>query len=227
MSLDISTVVVADDHELFRSALAQVLRREFKVRTIIEAKSLAEAVEALERASDVALVSIDLAMPGMDGAASLQRIRAAFPSVRLVVVTGSERREDVLLTLGAGAHGFIPKTYGICEIAAALRVVLKDKIFVPPAIAEIGVDAILPQAAPPVAALEQKAGRINLSPRQSDVLNLMMQGKSNKEIARGLGLAEGTVKVHVAALFRALGAHNRVSAIAALTLATGDRATAS
>ena len=209
------SALVADGHELFRAALAEFLRREFNFRLVIETSSLDEAIEHLGKTPDIALATIDLRMPGMAGAASLHGIRQVYPDLKLAVVTCSERREDVLLALDAGANGFIPKAFGTAELGSALRLILEGQIFVPASLATSqasGVAARKPVAPP---APEPKLN--GLSPRQKNVLDLMALGKSNKEIARDLHLAEGTVKVHVNALYRALGAHNRVSAVAAMS----------
>lgn len=213
-SMAMAIAIVADDHELFRSALAEMLRREFGFRQVIEAGSLDAAVEHLGQVPEVVLACIDLAMPGMSGTASLLGIREVYPDVRVAVITGSVRREDILSALGAGVHGYIPKTLRIVDIAAAIRTILEGRIFVP---AEL---ATSPEVSPQKTTLRQepelKSRLYALSPRQTEVLSLMAEGKSNKQIARNLGLAEGTVKVHVAALFRALSINNRVSAVAAL-----------
>lgn len=220
-SLPLSGAIVADDHELFRSALAEILRREFHFHRIIEAASLDAAVEHLGQAPDVTFACIDLAMPGMNGTAGLLAIREVYPNVRVAVITGSERREDILGALGAGVHGYIPKTLRIVEIAAAIRTVLEGGIFVPAALAKKSPGAS-PQRVMPPPVQESKSKSYVLSPRQTEVLTLMAEGKSNKQIARDLGLAEGTVKVHVAALFRTLGTNNRVSAVSALMQIKGS-----
>lgn len=148
-------------------------------------------------------------MPGMHQAAHLSVIREHFPHVRVVVVSASSRRADILAALDAGAHGFIPKGIGVAELAKAIRSVLDGIIYVPPSLAECGPAPAAPPAlehpldAPPSAVLG------HLTPRQREVLELLVQSRSNKEIARHLGLGEGTVKIHVAALLRNLGAHNR------------------
>lgn len=194
--------------------MVELLKRDFNFKTIIEAASLDEAIDQLGRVPDITFASLDLSMPGMNGAASLLEIREIYPEVRIAVVTASERREDILTALDAGVHGFVPKTLGIQEASKAFRLILSGHIFVPAALA-------IPARKPcseegPSPSPDPVAKFAGLSPRQKDVLNLMSQGLSNKEIARNLDLAEGTVKVHVNALFRALGAHNRVSVVAAL-----------
>lgn len=215
MTFNAASAIVADDHELFRAALAEILRREFGFGLVIEAGSLDDAVDLLGRTSNVAFASIDLAMPGMNGEASLLSIREEYPDIRLAVITGSERRDDILLALDAGVHGYIPKTLKIAEIAAALRTILEGRIFVPPVLANKAFPSTRRNQVAP--AVPHAPPRLSgLSPRQRAVLDLISLGKSNKEIAHELRLAEGTVKVHVSALFRTLGTHNRMGAVAAI-----------
>lgn len=213
-SLGEGSAIIADDHELFRAAMVELFKRAFNFKEILEAASLDEALDLLGRVPSVTFAALDLAMPGMNGTQSLAGIREVFPEVRIAVVTASERREDILSALGAGVHGFIPKTLGIQEASNAFRLILSGHIFVPAALATPPPKLSSEDIPPPISdAVAKFAG---LSPRQKDVLTLLSQGLSNKEIARSLELAEGTVKVHVNALFRALGAHNRVSVVAAL-----------
>jgi DNA-binding NarL/FixJ family response regulator len=205
--------VVADDHELFCAGLSAMLKRDLGFDEVFEAGSLDEAVEHLSR-NEVAFASFDLMMPGVTGMASLQGVREVFPSVRVAVVTASTQRENMLLALQAGMHGYVPKTFGIPEIARAIRQVMDGHVFVPPCLAELPLGAS-DLTAPHSEKTLVQAFKAELTLRQREVLRLMAEGKSNKEIARALGLAESTVKVHVNALFRTLGVHNRLSAIGA------------
>lgn len=199
--------VVADDHELFRSALSAVLKSRLGFADVIETASLDEA---LERLGDVraTLALFDLNMPGMATASSLLAVRECYPGVRVAVVSASERRRDILLALEAGVHGYVPKALPVDAIADALRTVLDGSIFVPPSLADVG----RPGEPVPVTPEPTGSAAVSLTPRQRDVLDLLMQGKSNKEIARALTLGEGTIKVHMAALFRTLGVQNRSAA---------------
>jgi DNA-binding NarL/FixJ family response regulator len=217
-----STALIADDHELFRPGLAAIFRSDLGFANVIETGSFDTAMEHLGRNPDIAFASFDLSMPGMDGAVSLQGVREVFPSVQLVVVTGSIRREDILNALAAGVHGYVPKTLRIGEITRALQLVLEGFVFVPPSLPNLPLGP--PSATWPIqsAAVKSPGAAVksskatDLTTRQREVLRLMAEGKSNKEIAQALDLAEGTVKAHVNALFRTLGVHNRVSAAAAI-----------
>jgi DNA-binding NarL/FixJ family response regulator len=214
MSSGKARALVADDHELFRIALATMLKRDLGFGEVIEAETVDAGVEKLRHEPRVSLATFDLIMPGMNDT-TLSGLRESFPGLRVVVVTSSLRREDILRALSAGVHGYIPKTMRIGDIAAALRSVLDGHLFVPSVLAD-GVEAsqVLPPSLPQPA--PDNTGQKGLTARQQEVLRLLAQGRSNKEIARGLNLSEGTVKAHVNSLFRALGVHNRIGAAAAL-----------
>jgi len=202
--------IVADDHEMFRNALAGFIRQDFEFDDVVQVGSFVEALQVLNERPSVSLISLDLGMPTMDGTRSIRAVRSAFPDARVAVITASEHRDVILSLLQAGVHGFIPKTLGIREIRAALQRILAGEIFVPPTLS-MAPDDMLPSS--PRISEGTSSQQHKLSPRQKEVFDLISLGKSNKEIAIKLGLSEGTVKVHVNALFRALGAHNRVGAI--------------
>lgn len=203
--------LVVDDHEMVRVLLSSVMRRDLGFGSVLEAASLEEAVQLLGRTRNVALACFDISMPGMKSLKDLQGIRDAFPAVRLAVVTASTDRADVLLALAVGVHAYVPKTLGVGEIVKALRLVMDGQIYIPSLLAQAPaqIRQVDRSTAPP-------ARPVELTQRQREVLRLMAEGKSNKSIARALHLSEGTVKVHVNALFRALGVHNRVSAVRAV-----------
>lgn len=214
--------LIADDDDFFRIALRTILTRELDFSEVVETSSLDEAIEKLSERQDIALALFDLAMPGMETPASLGAVRDFHKQMRVAVVSASSRRSDILSALEAGVHGYVPKGLGASELTAALRLVVGGTIFVPPAVAD--------RTMPPEGNTTVQAGVIadkpvldTLTPRQRDVLKLIVQGFSNKEIARKLHLGEGTVKIHMAALFRNLGVRNRAAAAAAGSrLITGD-----
>jgi DNA-binding NarL/FixJ family response regulator len=131
-------------------------------------------------------------------------------------VSASKRRNDILLALEAGAHGYIPKGLGAVELAAAIKTVRSGSIYVPVSMADLQEGEEKTQEVRlRSASVDPDTDETPLTPRQRDVLELLVTGMSNKEIARALQLGEGTVKVHVAALFRTLGVTSRAGAAAA------------
>ncbi len=227
--------LVADDDDIFRLAMATLLRRDHGFESVLEATSLDTALAMLgEQEADFRLAVFDLAMPGMTEAASLMAVRECFPRTAVVVATSSMQRRDVLRALEAGVHGFVSKSQGLADIGQAIEVVLSGSIYVPKWLAEPPA-AEMPRLLDGTAGLQASRGSSpgagdagmpapQLTQRQAEVLDLVAQGKSNKEIARAMALAEGTVKVHVAALLRAFNVSTRAAVAAASTrLANGDK----
>ncbi|MEZ5935757.1 MAG: response regulator transcription factor [Alphaproteobacteria bacterium] len=205
----IAKALIADDHSLFRKGLALALSDLLGVGTVVEASSLDEAADQLARQTDVGLVLIDLHMPGMDGMDSIRALVEGHPDVPVVVVSAAEERDLVLAALDAGARGYIPKSLEEKALCHALQEIAAGEIYVPPTLVR-RADAPERAKAPSSAPLSLD----RLTPRQRDVLALLAQGRSNKEIARALDIAEGTVKIHLAALLRILGVRNRTEAAA-------------
>jgi DNA-binding NarL/FixJ family response regulator len=215
-------ILIADDHELFRDGLRHVLDQLGGPLTIVEASDFNQALAAVERERDIDIVLLDLSMPGMSWNDGLQRLRETLPeSVPLIVLSASDDRRHVLQAVNMGAAGFIPKTSSSRVMLSALKLVLSGGVYLPPALLEQGAQGLDGLGSPP--------GGENavsfLTPRQREVLTLLGQGKSNKEIARVLQLAEGTVKLHVTAILKALNVNNRTRAVVAasqLGLTTPD-----
>jgi DNA-binding NarL/FixJ family response regulator len=200
--------LIADDHELFRSGLRQLLIDALDVSEVREAETLDQAIDILtnEGAGDIVLV--DMRMPGMSGAEALSALRDGFPEAKVAVVSALEGRADIIAALGAGVHGYIPKSLPSAEIANAIRTILDGGIYVPPA---------LGRREPDTAVRSNEALEADkLTSRQKEVLAELLKGRASKEIARTLDIAEGTVKIHLAAIYRALGVRTRAEAIARL-----------
>jgi DNA-binding NarL/FixJ family response regulator len=198
-------ILLADDHALFRSGLSLVLQQLGPEVSIIEACNFDEALD--QASSDLDLVLLDLNMPGMDGPAGLGRIRASVATVPVVVISASEDVADIEQLLEAGAVGYIPKSSSSQVMLSALALVLAGGTYVPSQVLRRGAHAVPAQDKAGAGAL--------LTDRQLDVLRLLVQGKSNKVIARELRLSEGTIKIHLASLYRALNAANRTEAVVA------------
>jgi len=198
-------ILIADDHGLYREGLATLIRDSVDVEEVLEAASLEDAMSFLEDTA-IGCILVDLNMPGMDGVASLLAIRQRRADLRIVVVSGSDQRDDVLGALANGAHGYVWKGSDNEEIARALAAVLQGTIYVPSFLAGAGEKENRGPSGPAI-------DLSRFTPRQAEVLTLLAKGMSNKEIARELDLAESTVKIHVAAIFRELGARNRTQAV--------------
>ncbi|MDH4287874.1 MAG: response regulator transcription factor [Aquincola sp.] len=206
-------VLIADDHPLVRDALARTVRELDAHAEVLQAGDLAGLLQAAQQAeADLAIV--DLQMPGMDGLAGLRRLRATVPTLPTVVASGQEDAATIRAVLAAGAMGFIPKSERPEVLLGALRLVRMGGTYVPPRL----LDAVEATAAPSAKVAE-------LTPRQLDVLRLLMRGEPNKVIARELGLTEGTVKIHIAAILRTLQSRNRTEAVVrARALGLGESA---
>ena len=204
-------ILIADDHEMFRDGLRHVLDQLGGDLTIVEAADFLQAIAAVEREPDIDIVLMDLSMPGMEWSEGLERLKAMLPeAVPLIVLSASDDRRHVLQAVNLGAAGFIPKTSSSRIMLSALKLVLSGGVYLPPALLESSVGI----GAGGSATVDEQAVSF-LTPRQREVLTLLGQGKSNKEIARVLELAEGTVKLHVTAILKALNVNNRTRAVVA------------
>ncbi len=174
-----------------------------------EASDCAAALE-LVAARRYDLILLDLNMPGLNGLDALEALRAAAADTPLVVLSAENSPSIVRAAIEGGAMGFIPKSSSPEVLIQALRLVLAHGVYLPPAVLS---PVRSQEACAPVAGPGAEASLPRLTPRQMDVLRCAIQGKSNKIIARELELSEGTVKVHLSAVFQALGAHSRTEAI--------------
>jgi DNA-binding NarL/FixJ family response regulator len=210
-------VLVVDDHALIRQGLRPILAQlaaPGESVEVMEASGYAEALDRIAANPDLDLVMLDLRMPDVSGFAALADIEERHPDLPVVIMTGEEDSALVREAFDHGALGFIPKSSPPPVILAALRLVLSGGTYVPPHIMAAATSA--PRATPaPLPDPAIAAGRLGITPRQSDVLALLLAGKSNKLISRELGLAEGTVKNHVAAVLKALNVDTRVQAVIA------------
>lgn len=219
-------VLAIDDHPLIVSALQRVLRELDEEVSVVPAGSAAAAREALRYDSSFDLLLLDLGLPDTDGHAFLAEVRRTHPALPVVVVSASERSADAARAIDAGAMGYVTKRSSGRVLLEALRAVLQGVIVVP--------DDLLPEAptaqpAPagghglPRHALEAHSslrGRLRslgMTPRQLDVLELLLQGKPNKLIARELSLSVETVKDHVRAVLRTLNVTTRTQAVLAVS----------
>ena len=198
-------ILIVDDHPLVREALRGALGALVPEATFLEEADGAGAVRRLGRHADVALVVLDLGLPDRDGLELLAELREARPALPIAVLSADGSRESVTRALELGALGFVPKSAPREILLGAFGLILAGGVYVPP-------EALAPAAR---AAPDARACGPALTERQAEVLELMMRGMSNKAICRRLDIAEATVKNHVTAILRALGASNRTEAVVA------------
>ncbi len=214
-------IVVADDHTLFRTGLILLLHRLYGELQVQEAKDLDGVLRCLDGGgADVVL--LDLGMPGMDGLAGLDMLHRRAPGVPVVILSEITEPAEMLRAIRFGARGFIPKTASDQVLKHAIALVLSGETFVPSsAVLDPGRDG---RARPPRGAAGGPPAA--LTGRQREVLALVAQGRSNKEIASALGLLESTVKTHMKTILSKLGATNRTQAamLAAELGLAGERA---
>ena len=205
------TVVLADDHRMVREALVPFIRRVGDKVTVLEAGTLDEVLELVGKAGQVDLVILDLYMPGMNGPGGLRKLRELRPDTPVAVLSGSVNAQDIEGVLDAGAAGYLPKTMIGAAFVNALSLVLNGERFVP---SEFYLG--LRDRGPNMIASESESGEdrapVGLTSRQWAVLRELVGGRSNKEIAKILGIEEITVKVHLQAVFKRLQVSNRTQA---------------
>ena len=228
-------VLLVDDHPLILSALQAVIQTVGSGATVVGTESAAAARAALRADGDFDLVLLDLALGDANGFDVLVEFRTTYPAVPVVVVSASERTSDVIRAIDSGAMGFVPKSSSYALLHDALRMVMTGSMYVPPSMLGLEFGRTLGHVptTPPggVAPLGEYARAepqqklpsiedIGLTPRQAEVLGLLLQGLPNKLIARQLNLSVETVKDHVAAVLRALNVSSRTQAVLAVSQMT-------
>ncbi|MGO2355411.1 MAG: LuxR C-terminal-related transcriptional regulator [Marinomonas foliarum] len=200
------SLVIADDHPLFRSALSGALRAEIQGIVIVESFDLDSTIQCLSRLDDLDLLLLDLNMPGSGELYGLIRIRKDFPDVPVAVISGSEDSEMVAKVIDSGALGFIPKTSEPATYVQAIHAILAGDIWLPDDLKQ----AVANQPKPDLSMQNKVA---ELTPQQYKVLCYLHEGLLNKQIAYELSISEATVKAHITAIFRKLEINNRTQAV--------------
>ncbi len=223
-------VLLVDDHPLILSALRSVIAGLGDHVSVVGAASARDARDALKGNQDFDLVLLDLRLGDADGFDLLIEFRAAYPALPVVVVSASDRASDVIRSIDLGAMGFVPKRSSNETLFEALHMVMSGGIYVPQM--NIGSERTPPRDGDarrsPLGAIGSAASdgafqtqpslaSLGLTPRQTDVLALLLQGNPNKLIARELKLSVETVKDHVAAVLRALNVNSRTQAVLAVS----------
>ena len=209
--IELIRIMVVDDHSLFRRGLTALLAQEEGLEVVGEAS---DGSEALRRIKDLqpAVVLLDNHMPGVRGVDLLPGLREAAPQSHFIMLTVSEDEQDLTAALRAGAAGYLLKTIDAADLAAAIRRTVAGEAVVSPEMTNKLVLAFKASSvAPTAASLSNQAEDIAAqSPREQELLQEIARGASNKEIARTLGIAETTVKIHVQHILRKLQLSSRV-----------------
>jgi DNA-binding NarL/FixJ family response regulator len=194
------TILIADDHPLFRQALAMAAGNVAKDARLVEGATLASALLEAQAADDLALILLDLKMPGADGFSGVALLHAEKPEVPILVVSSEAAVGTAQNALRFGAVGFIGKDSDLSVIEAAIADALSGKRLAAP------VDPLLDPVAAQIA---------SLTPTQLKVMLGVMQGRLNKQIAFDLGLSEATIKAHMTSILKKLDVQNRTQAVLA------------
>lgn len=190
-------ILLVDDHYLVRVGLSSIINFEPDMTVVAEATSGEQAVELFRKhRPDVTLM--DLRLPGIGGVEAMTAIRQEFPAARIIVISIREGDEEVYRAFQAGARSYLPKHVTREELLKAVRATHAGQYHIPP---EVG------------SRLAERMPRSDLSPRELEVLELVVRGKRNKEIAAALDITEGTVKLHVSSILGKLGVHDRTEAV--------------
>jgi DNA-binding NarL/FixJ family response regulator len=205
--MKILRVLLADDHVLFRKGVAAVLASRPDLKVVGEASNGAEACErALEHVPDVILMDVN--MPEMTGLEAVKRIKAEMPHVRIIMLTVSDNDRDLFTAIKNGADGYLLKNLEPGELFEMLDCLRRGEA---PVSGNLAVK-ILNEFRQPSKSIEPTGTRNGLSAREVEVLELIVQGKTNKEIAAALSIAEDTVKIHLRNILEKLHLHNRIQA---------------
>lgn len=206
-------VLIADDHALFRYGISLALESLYgKDVTILQASNAEETRRVAHETEELDLILLDLMMPGLNGISDLKKFIETLPKVPVVIVSGSRQRSTIRSAIESGARGYVLKSSNGEILKHVLPLVLSGELYVPAqAVAnEEASDAV--EGSPLDEAGDFNPDFKSLTPRETQVLKLLTLGYSNKEIARSLGMLEGTVKVHVKSIMKKLGVNNRTQA---------------
>ncbi|WP_227385885.1 response regulator [Microvirga rosea] len=202
-----TTIIIADDHPLFRGALRQAIGSVMPKARVVEANGMDDLNTALGQERDIDLILLDLTMPGVQGFSGLLSLRAQYPELPVVIVSATEEPTVIRRAMEFGASGFIPKSIDIDSIGGAIEAVLAGDVWTPP---DVDLSATEDKE---TADLVRRLA--TLTPQQVRVLTMLSEGLLNKQIAYELSVSEATVKAHVSAILDKLGVDSRTQAVIA------------
>ena len=203
-------IILADDHRLVLEALENYFKQIQPDIEIIAETDFDGAFASVNASDWVDLVVLDINMPGMNGLGGLEAMREAFPGLPVVLISGETTIETVNRAIELGAAGFIPKDLGGSAAIKALELILSGEVYVP---AKLMASSAIKKADDQSSPAQEGAALASLTPREREVMGLLIEGKSNKEIARDLGLKDITAAFHLKGVFRKLEVSNRTEAV--------------
>lgn len=207
----VGRALLVDDHESIRMSLSGMLRAARVVGEVDSVSSLKEAREMLHADASYDIIVLDLQLGDADGLEGLKALREEFPASRVLVFSATQDVLTIGTALVAGACGYVSKSAKSAVLLAAVRLILAGSRYIPPELLTAVLDQ-LPRLLAEQASASEVQPDLDLTPRQLEVLRLLLAGNQNKVIGARLGMAEGTVKSHLNAVFRALQVHNRSQA---------------
>ncbi|MBR2137381.1 MAG: response regulator transcription factor [Alphaproteobacteria bacterium] len=211
-------ILIADDHELFLQGLEFILKKEYPDATIIAAKDYVGIFDVLDNGEVFDLIITDLAMPGANWLTAIKKIHQQAPDTPIVIISAVFDREILQKTFDIGVSGYISKSFPNGLIVSAINLVMAGGMYIPPDVLQMSINTSSQRVREIVRDLDEAntdSSEKVLTPRQMDVLKCLEKGLSNKQIAYKLGLSEGTVKIHITLLMRALDVTNRLAAVRA------------
>lgn len=213
-------ILTIDDHGMFRFGLRLTLQQYFEDAEVFEAATVGEGLDLAKAQCPLDLALVDLIMPGEDGVDAIRALCRLLPDTPVAALTASDDANDIVRVMEAGAMGFIRKSFGPDVLKNVIELILSGERFYPVA------EKAPPAPAPATERSEterEKFRDVRFTPRQQQILQGLTDGLSNKEIARDLGIIEGTVKAHIRTMMAKLGVKNRTQlAIVATRLGIGS-----
>lgn len=203
--------LIADDHNVVIAGLKGALAEAFEGANFSLAHDPKDVFDLLASKADYDLALVDLKMPGMDSFEFLGRLCRDFKGLKVVVISGLDDPETIKKAIALGAVGFIPKSVSEETLVNAVRLVLRGDTYLPPHLLSVAIEPEIDEGALEIPVDLQHAYEV-LTERQKEILLLLGEGRSNKDIARRLDLSENTIKVHVSGVLRALNLNNRTQA---------------
>jgi DNA-binding NarL/FixJ family response regulator len=212
-------ILIADDHQLLVDALAQLVRENDSGAEVLQAASLADAMDTMDQDGAVEIVLLDYDLPGMDGIEGLDKVRGRFPQIPCAIFSGVQDAQVASSVLARGAAGFLPKSLSAPAFFHAIKLMQVGEKFIP---AELYENIAHRTESMRIASgnADEFAADKGLSRRETEVLAALVKGISNRQIGEELGVEEVTIKLHLRRIYRKIGVSNRTQAVK-LAMANG------